>query len=82
MTEYIEREAMRQVLRNASISDRFVDELPNADVSPVVRGMWEKSEKFHGYFCCSICNNAYVSPDWLIGGKWKYCPNCGAKMND
>lgn len=26
---------------------------------------------------CSNCNNVYIDNS----GKWNYCPNCGAKMN-
>lgn len=81
MDEYIKRSDMRAVLERASINPRFADEPPTAPVALVVHGRWEKSDKFHGYVCCSICNNAYVSPDWLIGGKWGYCPSCGAKMD-
>lgn len=97
MAEYIERrfavDAIADTMAKGFVEDRFIlpqelqdlqDELemlPAADVAPVVHGRWAKSDKFHGYVCCSICNNAYVSPDWLIGGKWGYCPNCGAKMD-
>lgn len=79
MDEYIEREAMRQVLRNASISERFLDELPAADVAPVVHGQWigeeidiETSEISATLQECSVCHR--VRP---VDG---YCSHCGAKM--
>ena len=43
------------------------------------QGKWIKADsqqffrKHHPYYTCSICN-------YRKGGKWNYCPNCGAKM--
>lgn len=97
MAEYIERrtavDAIAEIMAQGFIEDRFImpqelqdlqdelEALPTADVAPVLHGRWERSEKFCGYVCCSVCNNAYISPNWLIGGKRGYCPNCGAKMD-
>lgn len=42
------------------------------------KGKWIASKL--GYLCCSKCHDAYIDPEWIAGGKWKYCPNCGARM--
>lgn len=46
--------------------------IPKSEVRPVRHGRW-KGDGF-GDFRCSLCDNA-------ISGKYKYCPNCGAKMD-
>ena len=41
---------------------------------------WEKAPKFEHVLRCSECKDVYVEDDWIVGRKWSYCPNCGAKM--
>lgn len=62
----------------------YIDEVPVADVRPVVNGTWEKDNSYPGpglmNVKCSVCGN--------FGGTWrentfpsmfyKFCPNCGA----
>lgn len=50
---------------------------PTADVVEVKHGKWEKM--WHSYFkqelpCCSVCGH-------FSAMRWKYCPECGAKMD-
>jgi hypothetical protein len=54
---------------------------PIVDAVEVVHGRWEKSPYFYGYVRCSICHDCNVDDMWIDGKKWKYCPNCGAKMD-
>ena len=59
------------------------------DAVEVVYGRWEKcwQEKSRHYFRCSNCQTAYmdgvsgaIAPEY--GSRaWRYCPNCGAKMD-
>lgn len=44
-------------------------------------GEWELTD-FPGYLRCSKCQDVYIYNEWLEGGKWNYCPNCGAKMEN
>ena len=44
-------------------------------------GSWVKSDKYNGYFVCSVCGDCYVDPEWITYGKWNYCPSCGAHMS-
>ena len=68
-----------------------IDHIPAADVSPVRHGRWLN---FYGDFStaeCDICAEIYeVSPDEPCRKEffdafkefYKFCPNCGAKMNE
>ena len=56
----------------------LIDEIPAADVVPVVHGRWNADET------CSLCGEK--STEGLDATKWNYwlpnyCPNCGAKMD-
>ena len=61
--------------------DEIIDALeniPSADVAPVVHGRWNADET------CSLCGEK--STEGLDATKWdywlpNYCPNCGAKMD-
>ena len=58
--------------------ERALKAIPTVDAVPVVHGMWidENPDDFlDPRMRCSICR-VIASP--LI--KWRYCPNCGAKM--
>ena len=52
-----------------------VDNIPSADVKPVVRGKWERRNWGFDYDCCSVCGYEH-----RYSGPFHYCPNCGAKM--
>lgn len=91
MAEYIERGALMQFPIRRDHYDRkngnkhfingiesvleYAENLPAADVAPVVHGRWE-----NGY--CSNCGRH--APFWSISScyyKSNYCPNCGTKMD-
>ena len=58
--------------------ERALKAIPTVDAVPVVYGFWidENPDDFlDPRMRCSICR-VIASP--LI--KWRYCPNCGAKM--
>ena len=97
MAEYIEREAAIKAIEKADYtliandadsckSDylrEIIENMPAADVVPVVHGRWDESKE-HFYlmngckewinFYCSECDAPNNSPT-------DYCPNCGAKMD-
>lgn len=58
----------------------LVDEIPEADVQPVVHGKWLIGTNALGekYFACSECNESW----WEDKTYDKYCSNCGAKMHN
>lgn len=83
MTEYIARE---KVLSKAApvagcfsnmISAYDVIMLPAADVALVVHGRWLCGDYYDIGDVCSEC-------DWdsqMTHPSYRYCPNCGAKMD-
>ena len=97
MSEYIEREKAIDYLME--IIDRpnhpewlWTDEIcgslnaiPAADVRPVVRGRWNRTDAYPHRLYCSVCYNTYLKNDELLE-RWEfplnYCPNCGAKMEE
>ena len=82
-TEYIDREKAKRTLVQdyAYAAASLLDEVPKADVAPVVHGRWEMSEKYKGYCTCSMCHDCYLEPEWVDELHWRFCPNCGARMD-
>lgn len=57
-----------------------IDAIPAADVAPVVHGRWEKRGCS---WYCTCCGNGYrITCGTIPASRHKYCPNCGAKMDD
>lgn len=61
-----------------------------ADVAPVVHGKWLNIDGDYTFAACSICETAYevATEEEAEKGLWdafmcsyRYCPNCGAKMD-
>ena len=50
------------------------------EAAHVRHGKWA-DENNGGSLVCSECHDCYIFAGWLDGGKWNYCPNCGAKMD-
>nr|DAH17029.1 MAG TPA: DNA-directed RNA polymerase [Caudoviricetes sp.] len=65
--------------------DEIIDALENvsnADASPVVHGQWEyipQTLNTLSQLRCPFCR--WWSLDPSIDGVYNYCPNCGAKMD-
>lgn len=80
MPEYIDREKAKQhlALDYAYNAAKMLDELPAADVQEVRHGMWT-AKSFHE-IQCSECKESWdiMTNDFTT---FKYCPNCGAKMD-
>ena len=59
------------------------------DVAPVRHGRWERigikcRKGLTIYPCCSACGtvSAAFRSEWEgLRGQWKYCPNCGCRMD-
>ena len=59
--------------------EEFINSLPTVDAEPVRRGKWVKFGNDIRY--CSECSKCgYLQSIYLK--KPKYCPNCGAKMEE
>ena len=65
----------------------YAENLPVADVAPVVHGRWVLGVVEPGYFTpggnrpwvCSECG--YLASWRLDSPTYSYCPNCGARMD-
>lgn len=63
-----------------------IDERETVDAEPVRKGKWvcTKKKNICGYnvvvFECSECKE-FITADKFCTGKYKYCPQCGAKMD-
>ena len=86
MDEYIKREAAyREICADETMSgyakaycSELIRNIPVADVAPVRHGRWV----FDGvYDVCSVCNRLTLSPIVKQLKTFKYCPNCGARMD-
>ena len=85
MFKYITQEEVFKILTdlndplNAKVRTteamRLINDLPAADVKPVVRGKWIELGKYiDGYnWRCSVCKRESTM-------AINYCPNCGADM--
>ena len=84
MSEYIER---KKVLSKATpvagcfsdmISAYDVIMLPAADVAPVRHGRWEMGDYYDIGDVCSEC----LWDSQMVQPSYRYCPRCGAKMDE
>lgn len=85
MAEYIDRAAAHEaIINNGYIDDMLKDlyEIPAADVAEVRHGRWVISFNFQTFTydaICSNCGRCVPAKDMPI---YKYCPHCGAKMDE
>lgn len=93
MAKYISAETAKKALAESNliprytesckpITDRIIDSLPAADVEPVRHGRWLKCfedwrQQIEGSKC-SACGFEYYGTGI---SRFRYCPNCGAKMD-
>lgn len=88
MAEYIERDEAINAVFGAMADGRAVFpallNLPAADVRPTVKARWtdHRTNEHDGEWYCSACGEE----PWLCGVTEdilpKYCPNCGAMMEE
>lgn len=92
MDEYIKREAALALVKPDAPEDEkaaitiatakklvrsIIQRAPAADVAPVCHGRWLCGDYYDIGDVCSEC-------DWdsqMIHPSYRYCPNCGAKMD-
>ena len=52
---------------------------PTVDAVEVVHGRWEYMHD--SIFNCTNCGSIHIVETSMGNPKWRYCPNCGAKMD-
>nr|DAI23081.1 MAG TPA: DNA-directed RNA polymerase [Caudoviricetes sp.] len=101
MDEYIKRKEIRKAYEKLARSymhgepyiadwklDKMIEELPAADVAPVMHGRWiSLTDCSNAGVYCSICHKKVYKEDYAWCNKKNrvrssYCPNCGARMNE
>ena len=87
MAGYIEREKAIEAFNDPAVERYYgdvcpesvihvIEQIPAADVQPVVRGRWITYPYMMGNTqYCSLCGENY-------GVKYNFCPNCGADMRE
>ena len=68
------------ISRHSAIADmiaREIDEMPSADVAPVVHGKWEPIINAYGELEGWICKRCGTETKQ----KSSYCPSCGSRMD-
>lgn len=81
-TEIIE--LLRIAEHNAKVAQEYVDQQAKnlKDWKPVVHGRWEYIPQTLDTLSCLRCPFCeWFSLDPSIDGIYKYCPNCGARMD-
>lgn len=82
MAEYVSKSTLYALCGQRGITYLHVsdiDNMPAADVAPVVHGTWLLRHIGHGhYWECSVC---HATPIYVTNNT-NYCPNCGAKMDE
>ena len=72
----------KEVLESVLYAEQ-IDNAPTIDAEPVRHGTWEWNTN-NGFYYCSKCQT--VSPREDQDGEYcdcpKYCPNCGARMDE
>lgn len=92
-TEYITKAAAQDAWGNIRLTceefeqlDDAIDSIPPADVEPVRRGTWIEEEELWDdrYWTCSVCHESWCLTDdgTPEDHDMRYCPHCGAKMED
>ena len=96
MADYIKREEVydqldrwARDLNNPQVYQRddarcVIDGIPSADVAPVRHGKWIKDDVFGiPVYRCSACDKEFwlSADDTPQGSSYRYCPNCGARMD-
>lgn len=57
----------------------ILDDIPTADVAPVVHGRWKTNSDRPDTLICSVCKCGF---DMWKHDPHNFCPNCGARMDE
>ena len=89
LKEHIKKTESELMLGALSTFLRLLDITPTADVAPVRHGRWieygENKDGTHN-ICCSVCDGFFKSKghanSCYTRNKYRYCHNCGARMDE
>lgn len=70
----------RGAMQESNPQDKFFDDCPLPTVVQVVHGQWILRHIGAGhYWECSVC---HTNPCIYVTEHTKFCPNCGARMDE
>jgi hypothetical protein len=75
VSRYATSDECKAARHGADLALFAIDDIPTADVVEVRHGEWTKSNPYNRFMNCSVCG---FGQDHTT---FKYCPNCGAKMD-
>lgn len=83
--EWVSEACMAPVMRVSRLFDKLA-KVPAADVAEVVHGEWLRADDDWNSLTtiqCSLCREewCFETDDDVSLLNYKYCPNCGAKMD-
>ena len=84
MADYVSRQYLlaeydRQHQGPPGGARKIIKEAPSEDVAPVIHGKWMKEDRGHVEYC-AVCDQCGFDWMWSDRRYFKFCPNCGAKM--
>ena len=86
MAEHLQEAGNPEMAGAVGYAAEVIGKQPTVDAVEVVHGRWAekiKDERFGeewdeiALYECSVCKSEFVEGM----GAWRYCPNCGAKMD-
>lgn len=78
---FYEEDTEYDIASSLSRAINVVEKTQEADVAPVVRAKWKIDLDDQGWLSHKCTNCGYTKrTDVHVSLDWKYCPNCGAKM--
>lgn len=88
MAEYIDRdEVIAWIWKQKRLSKGYtvmvIQDLPAADVAPVVHGRWKYNTDFQVWNCSECGENPHKGTGVVVSEENlpAYCPHCGARMD-
>lgn len=88
MAEYIDRdEVIAWIWKQKRLSKGYtvmvIQDLPAADVAPVVHGRWKYNTDFYVWRCSECGENPHKGTGVVVVEENlpAYCPHCGARMD-
>lgn len=86
MDDYISRQSVIDLItsryENPEICEAEIKSIKAADVAPVVHGRWERYDIIERYRCSACKNHSAKDVTGWEPFLSKFCPNCGAKMDE
>lgn len=76
------KEVFSKNVANGDAFEQLIDAQPTVDTEPVKHGSWKPFDEDE--YTCSECGNIFVTidGDHPLSHGFKYCPFCGAKMDE